>query len=176
MKSLYPLRIRLLLLLVMIPLALYACRNNPFSNRKASQRLTQGDHQLFTGSEAHDILAAAFPAKDTGKGIKSVSTAMSYVYAATDYAPIWVAEEGLTDEAQKILSDLDSLHGDGIDPEWYRLSQLKASFERLQREGTTAEAIAFDTACTHAYLQASHDLLFGVLVPRKADTLWFHAN
>lgn len=101
---------------------------------------------------------------------------MSFVYSHSDYEPIWVGEEGITEDAEQLLKDLDSLKSDGIDPERYKLSQLKASFEKIKDKASLAEVVSFDTTCTEAYLQASHDLLLGVLVPKKADSLWYHSN
>lgn len=163
-------------LLFAIMFMLPACKNSSFKARKASLKLLQGKHELFTANEAHGMLSAAFPFGDTGKRNKTIPQAMAQVYAGSDYTPIWVAEDGLTDEAEQLLADLDSMQADGLHPERYNLPALKASFERLQKEANTAGAVAFDTSCTHAYLQASHDLLFGVLVPRKADSLWYHSN
>src|ERR1043165_6318698 len=106
MKILNPVRIQPAFFLAVFLFILPACKDHPFSSRKASQKISHSQHQLFTQSEAHDLLAAAFPAGDTGKNVKTVPVAMHYVYANADYTPVWVAEDGLTDEAEKLLSDL----------------------------------------------------------------------
>jgi murein L,D-transpeptidase YcbB/YkuD len=75
-----------------------------------------------------------------------------------------------------LLKDLDSLRWDGIDPERYGAKRLSAALEELKSAGDLAKALDFDTSCTRAYLQASRDLLIGLIPPRKADSLWFHSN
>lgn len=170
-----PVQTKSLLLLFALTILLPACKRGNFKTRKASAHILQSKKSLFEEDEARNMLSSAFSAQNTNDS-NSVGGALASVYQRVDYSPIWVAEDGLTDEAEQLLADLDSLQADGIGPTRYNLARLRQSFSGLQKDGSTADVIAFDTACTRAYLQASHDLLFGILTPRKADSLWYHKN
>ena len=104
---------------------------------------------------------------------------LAFVYAQGENAPIWLTENGISAAGQQLLNDLDSLSVEGLDSKAYQLAELKSNFANF-KEGkskkTLAELVAWDTTCTAAYLQASRDLLIGRLIPRKADSLWFHSN
>ncbi len=175
MKSLNPVRIVRALFFAGVCF-LTACDDAATGSRKPAQKIIESKSSLLDAEEARGMLTAAFPASDTGKAATNLSTALPYVYAKAGYTPLWVTEDGITESAQALLADLDSLRGDGIDPARYGLSELSAAFKKLQSGGNTAGAIAFDTACTRAYLRASRELLLGMLLPRKADSLWFHSN
>src|SRR5690606_31502890 len=75
-----------------------------------------------------------------------------------------------------LLNDLDSLQWDGMDPARYGRAALAAALDRLKAGGDLHAALAFDTSCTRAYLQASRDLLMGLIPALKADSLWFNSN
>ena len=142
-----------------------------------------GSKSLFADKEFVSALSAVMPPVDTTDSLfrrrkmMPLRPALHYVYMQHTYAPFWVTENGVTEAAGQLLKDLDSLRGDGIDPERYHLSALTNSFNNLKAgQGNLAACIAFDTACTQSYLQASHDLLLGVLSPAKTDSLWFHSN
>jgi murein L,D-transpeptidase YcbB/YkuD len=167
------LALKLPLLFVACLILFAACRH---VSRRNTRNLIRTKEELFSTDDARSALAAAFPVRDTMKVPAGVPAAMAYVYAKSDYLPLWVTEQGLTDAAQQLLSDLDSMRGDAINPERYNLSALRTSFKSIQSKSDLGKVIAFDTTCTRAYLQASHDLLFGLLMPRRADSLWHHSN
>jgi murein L,D-transpeptidase YcbB/YkuD len=157
-------------------LALLPACTHHSTGRKAASKFALAGRSLFDEDAARELLAAAFPGADsTGSAVTAVN-AVPYIYSHAGYQPIWVAPDGLTEEAVQLLADLDSLPNDGIDPAPLGLDVLKASFEKMKDGASLPEVVAFDTACTHAYLDASRSLLFGVLKPRKADSLWFHSN
>jgi murein L,D-transpeptidase YcbB/YkuD len=80
--------------------------------------------------------------------------------------------------ADDLLRELEDIRWDGLDPERYHFTALKQQAEELKKatQAPLDKVIAFDTTCTRSYLQASRDLLLGMLSPRAADSLWFHAN
>ncbi|WP_276135238.1 L,D-transpeptidase family protein [Polluticoccus soli] len=101
-----------------------------------------------------------------------------YVYQANDYFPLWLDEDGSTKYVDELIKELENLRMDGLDPEQYNLSFLKQQRTYFDRTKTPNldTVVAFDTACTHSYLAASHDLLFGRISAKKADPIWYHKN
>jgi L,D-transpeptidase YcbB len=99
-------------------------------------------------------------------------------YSATGYYPLWLNETGDITIVQNFLHELDSISGDGLSPEKYRLAFIKKQLAAYKESNPSDLnlAIMLDTALTASYLQASHDLLFGAVLPKMVDSLWFHVN
>jgi len=113
------------------------------------------------------------------KKVRSTSEDVRYTYELDEYQPIWVKENYVPDEAaEKLVAELEDMRWDGIDPEKYNLSAIKKMKAHLDTSKKTSveEAVTFDTALTHSYLAAAHDLLMGYISPKSVDSLWFHAN
>jgi len=125
--------------------------------------------------------SAMFQKSDTvnKKGIGTVAKNLRAAYRATGFHPIWLNEKYHSKAAAAtLLGELREMQWDGLDPERYHvgaLAQLKIKLDTTKKN-TLADAIAFDTAMTHSYLLAARDLLLGEIIPRKADSLWYHAN
>jgi len=103
---------------------------------------------------------------------------MRYVYSTYEFLPLWLNENGNTDAAEKFLEELGNLKKEGIGPERYKLSELIDRLQAFKKSKTVdaAQLLALDTTLTRTYLQASKDLLLGMISPKKADSLWYHAN
>ncbi len=112
------------------------------------------------------------------KGIKVNEAVIHHAYMHNDYYPIWLANGYKpSDAAEKYMAELPEVTWDGLNPEQYKWSALRALKDKLGKKNTTIEdALAFDTLLTESYLAVAKDLLLGKLVPKKADSLWFHAN
>jgi murein L,D-transpeptidase YcbB/YkuD len=135
--------------------------------------------ELFSAEEFSRALSRLWPAAPADSQDRkkwAPDSSMRSVYKLSGYRPVWVSPDGITEAAALLLKDLDSLRWDGIDPARYGPGQLAAALEALKSGGDLQQALAFDTACTRAYLQASRELLMGLIPPRKADSLWFHSN
>lgn len=137
----------------------------------------------FSESDFADNLDKAYASQhevDTTKKKKhfTVNEMMRRTYAKYEYLPLWLNENGNTGAAEKLLEDLGTLSEDGINPERYKLSSLKKQLEAFKQNKSTDinTAVTLDTGLTHSYLQAAHDLLFGVVKSSDVDSLWFHAN
>ncbi len=109
---------------------------------------------------------------------RSIQHNVRFAYEHNDHDPIWLSHGYKADDAAiKILQELEDIKWDGLNPENYHISELRKLQGKLgKKETTLAEAMAFDTALTNSYLQAASDLMFGRIAPKKADSLWFHAN
>lgn len=163
-------------------LLLCACGEESSSVKKVSRKVISSTKQLFSTEAFAKALMASLPIIDTTdslykkQGLIDIETAMRYIYQSTKYRPVWVEEKGVTVDADQLIQALDSLRWDGIEPDRYHLKALSASLDALKKDGDLDAVIAFDTACTRAYLQASRDLLLGAIAIRSADSLWHHSN
>lgn len=109
---------------------------------------------------------------------RSLTYNVHYTYMQNEYYPIWLSHGYKADAAAlRAMAELEEIKWDGIDPERYQLTKIKDLKQKLGDKSTTlADAIAFDTLLTQSYLAASQDLLFGRILPKKVDSLWYHVN
>lgn len=106
--------------------------------------------------------------------LHTVPDALHRVYAQAGYEPLWIHN---TQVVQALIQDIENLQDEGLNAKRYQLDELKTAMKAMRDGNDDLSAIVhFDTTCTQIYLQASRDLLLGVLAPRKADSLWFHSN
>lgn len=166
--------------IVILSILLFSCksrhRETNFSDYFTSSRFDEDDfaEALATAYQADSIDSAKWGKKN----IHTATEILHYTYYYSEYLPLWVGETGNADLAQKLISELESLKAEGLDPERYNLSALKQQMDDFKKktEPELNTVIAFDTACTIAYIKASHDLMLGMLNPKHADPLWYHTN
>ena len=162
-KQLFPFSLVLTLILLLV-----SC--DPTSPVKT------GPFDLFAGALKTQLKQV--PASDK-KTIGTVAGNLRRAYEANNYHPIWLTESYSTGEAaQKLIDELEDMRWDGFDARRYPVDALKRLKIKLDttKINSLHDAIAFDTLMTHAYLAAAKDLLLGAVLPRKADSLWHHAN
>ncbi len=152
---------------------LSACSNR---DKPALMRRLTGEKMLDTAAFG-EVLQEVLPeASDTAQTkLLPVEAGVRLAYERRGYAPLWLDARGTPDTAA-LFADLRGLAADGLSPDSYGLADLQRTASRLKADDAIGTLVAWDTACTHAYLKASRDLLLGVLAPRRADSLWFHAN
>ncbi len=112
------------------------------------------------------------------KKLHTTNEMVQHVYQVNNYQPLWLYEDGDTTLINALFNDLEDMRNDGLDPEIYGLSKLRSSLAAINnsKDLELQTLLNFDTACTHSYIQASRDLLLGKVLPKQADSLWFHAN
>ncbi|OSZ81757.1 hypothetical protein CAP35_00375 [Chitinophagaceae bacterium IBVUCB1] len=178
--------------LVLFILAVFAvstvssCRSR--KERKASKHAQAKEATVqeskFNEADAADLLDNLMSGRGVddslfAKGkVYDVSRAMAKAYADEDYFPIWLTENGDVSYVTGLLQELEDIQHDGLDTARYRVGLLKRLLGQYQQSKTVNEdfVLNFDTLCTQSYLQAARDLFLGAIVPKKADSLWFHAN
>lgn len=176
----------LLILAVLSLLLISSCRSR--KARKASKHVQAKEitapEPKFNEASVADLLDNVLSGRlvsdslfEKGKAY-DISKSLVKSYADEDYFPIWLTENGDVSYVTGLLHDLEALQYDGLDTARYQLTKLKTLLHQYQNAKTVDEAfiVNFDTLCTQSYLQASRDLLLGAIVPKKADSLWFHAN
>jgi len=134
------------------------------------------ESDLFAAQLRTILKPAGQPNKKT---IGSVAENVRYTYLANGYKPVWLKDHYATNEAaEKTIGELGDMRWDGINPERYHLSALQKLKVKLDtsKNNSLRDAIVFDTLMTHSYLAAARDLLLGEILPKKADSLWYHAN
>ncbi len=134
--------------------------------------------KLFDQEDFSTQLKSTLPAADSNSKKKSVADYVAMAYRQNGFQPFWLRERGVTKNAKQLLEEIEDIQWDGINPERYRLSALKKQLQSIeQKKGMDiAGIVAFDTSLTSAYLNASRDLLMGIVPPRVADSLWYHGN
>ncbi len=103
----------------------------------------------------------------------SLPQAIAKFYAARAYAPAWDSDAIV----EQLFTEIDNLRGDGLEPEDYRLSALRARFARLPATDVmTAAAVKvradFDVAASRAYLLSLAHLFRGKVNPAALDPQW----
>jgi len=166
-------RFPFLLLILLASFSLLVSCHPHKPNRAAATTASDNGNDDFA-TQLQEILK---PIDTTHKvAIKDVSANVRYVYELNEYQPIWVSGNKEGKDAKTFLSELEELQWDGLDPERYNLSGLKKLENELNRKTDASGVIAFDTAFTHSYLAAASDLLMGAVLPKDADSLWYHKN
>jgi len=136
---------------------------------------------ISTAPGAHEFatkLSTIFVPVDTPgkKQLNHIADNMRYAYQLNEYAPIWLKDGKPGDAAEKLITALQDTYNDGLDTNKYKISVLRKLLTEANINQHTERQITLDTSLTYAYLQASHDLLFGTVSSKSVDTLWFHAN
>lgn len=156
---------------------LVSCSNGHKESSKKGVFSSKFPDKEEFASQLHEMLK---PEDTTGKKKKGTTIAgyLRLAYHQNDYGPFWFDKKGLTDNATAFLKDLREITWDGIDQERYHLAELNKQAELFEKakQIDVAAVVAFDTTLTAAYLNASRDLLMGIVPPRLVDSLWFHGN
>ncbi len=162
-----------LLLLLSFTCFTYSCKHK----QKRKKNIVETG---FSYDEFSETLEKLMPSADTSapKKIGTTAADMRYAYLQNDYLPIWLSHGYKPDAtAEQFITELADIKWDGINPEVYGFTAINKLKDKLGRKETTlADAIAFDTTLTRAYLMAAKDLLIGRIVPKTVDSLWYHAN
>jgi len=171
----------LLVLLAGILSFLPSCRDeNPQAERPDVPVLKQDG--AFDLSALSEHIRSGMPRVDSTdsvfrrSGFRDPQQVLHLVYQRCNYQPLWLTGSGIADAARQCIDQLDSLRFDGIPAKRYGAERLRQKLAALRPESAADELLSFDTSLTLTWLKAASDLHFGLLKPRRADSLWFHAN
>ncbi len=176
----------LLLLIILTASVATSCRSRKSRGASKHADAKEAPKQVskFDEADVADALESAIGGITIADSIWAknkvydVTAVMQRAYADEDYFPIWLTENGDVSYATSLLNELEDMHYDGLNPERYKLAELKKLLQEYQSSQTvnTDFVVNFDTLCTKSYLLASRDLLQGAVLPKSADSLWHHAN
>ncbi len=112
------------------------------------------------------------------KNLHTTNEYMRYVYQVTDYQSVWMEHNKPGKAATSFLQELEDVSSDGLNPEKYHLTELKKLLGVVGGSNTNNmdSILGLDTMLTSSYLAVTHDLLFGEIAPKLADSLWHHKN
>lgn len=132
----------------------------------------------FDEDDFAQVLRDDWNSRPADSALFSRYRSMAQLYLEKGYEPVWVTKDGGTKMAHQLLNELDSIRWDGINPERYRLSELKSLLAQFETRETSelSAVLDLDTSLTQSYFTASKELLLGTIVPEAADSLWFHVN
>lgn len=92
--------------------------------------------------------------------------ALLWFYAERGYAPAWV----WGDRLERLVAALEDLEKDGLDPELYRVSELRRTIAEAHM--SPAGVACADLLATDAYLTAMMHLALGRLDPSEIEPIW----
>jgi murein L,D-transpeptidase YcbB/YkuD len=127
------------------------------------------DHAVARVIEA--ALESALEAQSAARGkpasaLFSILDAKAWFYADRGFAPAWDGKERL----ERLVSALEGLEQDGLDPELYDLAELRS---RAAEDAQGADTVACtEMLATRAYLRALLHLALGRLDPAQVDPIW----
>jgi murein L,D-transpeptidase YcbB/YkuD len=171
-------RVSLFLILVLFTATLFGSCKRRHVKEGSKKEFSSGDFvdvEIF-GDTLRSLLKPADSIAVTKIG--DISNNLNYVYQQTDYAPVWMNGEGISQAADSFVAELEDLYADGLNPERYRTLSLKNELRKLRSNKSPElnKLIAFDTTMTRTYLAVAKDLLLGAIKIRKADSLWYNPN
>lgn len=118
------------------------------------------------------VLRARIPANGeppelTSNGVSSrASTTLPCFYEARGFAPAWSGGQGLLPTADHLLSAIEEAAGDGLNPEDYRLADLRSRVEAVRRRPDPAQLAELDLLLTDAFLTLGSHLRNGRVNPQ----------
>lgn len=129
--------------------------------------------------DAHSQLSAALAARLQATNtaplatVNPIAQAVAGFYARRDYAPAWYEPLRL----QELISALDSLINDGLEPEDYSITFLRQMHQQLAagQYPLPGEQVEWELLATNAYLRALYHLFNGKVNPVGLDPQWAFA-
>jgi murein L,D-transpeptidase YcbB/YkuD len=118
------------------------------------------------------ILHARFPASGepptllTATGSFRAAPDLSCFYERRSYAPAWIGEKGVRPDADDLIAALADAPADGLDPERYRLADLRQRLAQTRGAATPGDLAEIDLRLTDAFLRLATDLRNGAVNPQ----------
>ncbi len=117
------------------------------------------------------ILRARFPA--SGKppelpaagGSFRAAPGLPCFYDRRKYAPAWVGDQGVRPDADELIAALTDAPADGLDPERYRLADLRQRLTQVKNAPNPGDLAEIDLRLSDAFLRLAADLRNGAVNP-----------
>lgn len=103
-------------------------------------------------------------------GSRQLTEALIGFYEQRQYRPVW----DLSGRLQQLINALESIEGDGLNPEDYQVEQLRHALPLLDDDSVEAipVRVADELRATNAYLRALYHLYNGKVDPAGLDPQW----
>lgn len=147
-----------LLVLLWVPASVFAL------SRSVPESVPEAARHVEAALQRPDPLAAEAGALPNGF---SATDTLRWFYAERGYAPAWDRENRLA----RLIAALEALVEDGLDPESYRLADLR-QMQAAQSILSPAQIACKDLLATDAYLAAVLHLALGRLDPSEIEPTW----
>ncbi len=112
--------------------------------------------------------------------LKNDTPNVAYAYHLATMEPLWFDASGPRKATEELVTQLNDLWNEGLDPGSYRVGYLQQALTQLKQNNDkhfpVDSIVAWDKAFTTAWLSAARDLLLGSREIRRGDSLWFAAN
>jgi murein L,D-transpeptidase YcbB/YkuD len=118
------------------------------------------------------ILHARFPASGeppvlvTASGSFRAAPDLSCFYDRRGYAPAWINEKGVRPDADELIAALAGAPADGLDPERYRVADLRQRLAQTRATPNPGDLAELDMRLTDAFLRLAADLRNGAVNPQ----------
>lgn len=97
---------------------------------------------------------------------------LSAIYAPSAIQPIWVNDDGLNEEGETFLEELDQVQFDALIAENYHLEEITALLSEWEEQQEPSTLISLEVLISKSFLKLGHDLQFGGVSPRKLSEEW----
>jgi murein L,D-transpeptidase YcbB/YkuD len=104
-----------------------------------------------------------------------LSEATEHFYVQRQHRPAWTDRNGLNRRGRNVVSVLESAGEEGLNPERYRVSRIRALEQSLEEADDSVRAAALgdlDMMITRAIERYASDIVNGALNPRAAGLSW----
>src|SRR4051794_33045592 len=109
------------------------------------------------GGEPPELVAAGGPFPG--------ASGMACFYDRRHYAPAWIGDAGVREEAANLIIALGKAPEDGLDSERYRLADLRQRLAQVEAHPTPGDLAEIDLRLTDAFLRLAADLRYGAVNP-----------
>jgi L,D-transpeptidase YcbB len=86
-------------------------------------------------------------------------------YDRRQYAPAWIGDKGVRPDADELIAALADAPADGLDPERYRLADLRQRLAQAKSAPVSGDLAEIDLRLTDAFLRFAADLYNGAVNP-----------
>ena len=145
----------------------------PGAQEKPSQPAPQPSaQQPALRQRLQPILRARFPASGeppalpVAGGSFRAAPDLSCFYDRRSYAPAWIGDQGVRPDADDLIAALADAPADGLDPERYRLADLRQRLAQAKGAPTPGDLAEIDLRLTDAFLRLAADLRNGAVNPQ----------
>jgi murein L,D-transpeptidase YcbB/YkuD len=105
----------------------------------------------------------------TATGSFRAAPDLSCFYDRHGYAPAWIGDKGVKPDADELIAALADAPADGLDPERYRLADLRQRLAQTRATPTPGDLAELDLRLTDAFLRLAADLRNGAVNPQLID-------